>query len=156
MFIVKLSKLPSPRLASPAGCHTLKYLFRSCGIPGFESQSKMYVWLLVCDVIVRQYSAPFLLSYRTTDTYAQHGADLLHRLTMENCLSTFNGVRWSRDIFKKPTQVELRRRNVRAVNALNPGQTGFVNINLVDLTSVTLGSFQMRQGNCNKLKLNNL
>jgi hypothetical protein len=53
---------------------------------------------------------------------------------------------WSRDIFRKPTQVELRRGHVTLVNVLNPAQTGFFNINLVDLTSMTLGSFQPRQG----------
>ena len=123
-----------------------EYPFRSCNIPGFENQPEMYVWLLVCDVIIRQCSSPFLLSYPTIDTYAQHGADLLHRLTMENCLSSFVGIRWSRDIFKKPTQAELRRGHVRLIDALNPAMTGFFNINLVDLASVTLGSFQPRQG----------
>ena len=119
---------------------------RSCGIPGFENQPELYVWLSIVDVVVRTCSSPFLLNYRTTDTYAQHGADLLHRLTMENCLSHFSGVMWSRDIFKKPTQVELRRRHVTVVNALNPAQTGFSTSTLVDLTSMTLGSFQPRQG----------
>ena len=106
----------------------------------------MYVWLLVCDVIVRTCSAPFLLSYPTTDTYAQHGQDLLRRLTMENSLSHFSGITWSRDIYRRPTQAELRRGHVRQVDVLDPLQTGFFNINLVNLTSMTLGSFQPRQG----------
>ena len=123
-----------------------EFFFRSCGIPGFEDQPDIYVWLQVCDVVVRLCSRPFRLSYQTTDTYAQHGQDLLHRLVMENCLSHFSGITWSRvDIFKKPTQAELRRGLVRRVDALNPAETGFFNINLVDITSMTLGSFQPRQ-----------
>ena len=123
------------------------FIFRSCGIPGFEQQSEMYVWLQVCDVIVRTCSSPHRLSYQTTDTYAQHGQDLLHRLIMENCLSHFSGIAWSRnEIFKKPTRAELRRGHVRQVDPLNPAQTVFFNINLVDLTSMTIGSFQPRQG----------
>ena len=80
-------------------------------------------------------------------TYAEHGADLVHRLIMENCLSHFSGVTWSRpDIYKRPTQAELRRGRVQVVNALNPAETGFFNMNLIELTSMTLGSFQPRLG----------
>ena len=81
---------------------------------------------------------------------------------MENCLSHFSGIVWSRqDIFKKPTQAEIRAGLVQSVNALDPAQTGFININLVDLTSMTLGSFQPRQVNkyvtkLRKAEINNI
>ena len=126
---------------------TIYIFFRACDIPGFETQSELYVWLSVCDVVVRMCSTPVLLSYRTVDTYAQHGADLMHRLTMENCMSHFSSITWSRqDIYKRPTQVELRRGLVQAVNVFNPVETGFFDTNLIDLASITLGSFQPRQG----------
>ena len=136
------SNLPSKYVV----LESIKHTCRSCDIPGFENQPEMYVWLSICDVIIRVCSTPFLLSYPTIDTYAQHGTDLLHRLTMENCLSHYNGVTWSREIFKRPTQAELRRGHVRAVDALNPAQTGFFNTTMVEITSMTLGSFQPRQG----------
>ena len=100
----------------------------------------------MCDVIVRNCSLPFHLNYSTRDTYQQHAVDLLDRLEMDNCLSHYSGVIWSRDIFKKPTQNELRRGNVRVVDVFNPNQTGFFRINKIDLSSMTLGSFQTRQG----------
>ena len=107
----------------------------------------MYIWLVVCDVVIRRCSSPFLLSYPSNDSYAQHGQDLIHRLVMENCLSHFNGVSWSRAIFKKPTAAEIARGHVTAVNILNPNQTGFFDINMIDISSMTLGSFQPGQGN---------
>ena len=106
----------------------------------------MYAWLSVCDVIVRNCSLPFHLNYPTRDSYIQHGNDLLNRIEMENCLSHFSGVTWSRNIFKKPSQQELRQGNVRTVDVLDPNQTGFFKIDKIDLSSITLGSFQTRQG----------
>ena len=121
--------------------------FSACTIPGLEQQPELYVWVSVCDVIIRKCTSPYLLNYATRDNYMQHGQDLLSRIEMENCLSHFSGVSWSRrEIFKKPSLQEIQRGNVRVVNLLNPAQTGFFNIDRIDLSSMALGSFQTRQG----------
>ena len=119
------------------------FFFSACSIRGLEKQPELYIWLSVCDVIIRNCSLPYSLNYSTRDTYMQHGQDLLSRIEMENPLSHFSGISWSRrDIFKKPSQHELRLGHVRVVNVLNPAQTGFFNIGKIDLSSIGLGSFQ--------------
>ena len=116
-----------------------------CRIPGFESQPQLYVWLMVADSLSRNYSTPFHLSYATSafDTHWQHGDDLRNRIEMENCLSEFSQIIFSRDIFQKPRIRQLHPHGlVSQVDILNSNQTNFPQFAESDLTSVTLGSFQ--------------
>lgn len=130
--------------------------FAPCQIPGHENQPAIFVWLCVGDVLIRNYTAGFQHTYPTVDTYFQHGLDLRNRVEMENPLSEFSGITWSRDIFRRPTQIELRQGNVRHVDLMNSNQTGVVGINFNELTSLTLGSFQPKLANSYITKLRRL
>ena len=122
--------------------------FAPCRIQGYSNQPIIYIWLLVGDIIVRNYTAGFQHTYQTVDTYLQHGQDLRSRVEMENPLSEFSGITWNRpNIFKKPTQAELRVGNVQQVDLLNSNQTGMVGITFDELSSMTLGSFQPKLAN---------
>ena len=127
-----------------------------CGIPGHENQPVLFVWLCVGDIILRNQLPIFQLTYPTVDTYFLHGQDLRMRIEMENPLSEFSLITWSRDIFRKPTQVELRAGNVSHVDLMNINQTGMVGINNNELTSMILGSFQPKLANSYITKLRRL
>ena len=128
--------------------------FSACHIPGFENQPNIFIWLCVGDILIRNYTPNFHHTYATVDTYMQHGDDLRNRIVMENPLSEFSNVTWSRpNIFQKPTQADLRQGRIRRVNLMNPFETGVVGINPNELTSMTLGSFQPRLCNSYVTKL---
>ena len=128
--------------------------FAACQIPGHMNQPSIYVWLSVGDVIIRNFTAGFQHTYRTVDTFQQHGQDLRSRIVKENPLSDFSGITWRRpNIFKKPTVAELRAGNVTQVDILNSNQTGMVGITMDELTSMTLGSFQPKLANSYVSKL---
>ena len=116
--------------------------FSPCNIPGFENQPMIFIWLSVCDIIIRNYTAPFTQSYPTVDTYFQHWLDLRARITMENPLSDFSGILWSRNIFQRPTVQEVRNGTIQTVNLMDPNATGLVAVTRAELSSMTLGSFQ--------------
>ena len=65
---------------------------------------------------------------------------------LENPLSSFSGVQWSRqDIFSRPqglNPLTLNGQPILRVNLLNPQQTGFPQLLPEELSSVTLGSYQ--------------
>ena len=131
--------------------------FSPCNIPPFENQPVIFIWLCIGDIIIRNYTAGFRHTYPTVDTYRQHGQDIRSRIDKENPLSEFSGITWSRtNIFKKPTQQELRRRQVTRVDLINSNQTGIVSINPAELTSLTLGSFQPKMSNSYVSKLRKL
>ena len=83
-------------------------------INGFQSQPKIYIWLSVVDVVSKNFSAPFHLSYPLSqyDTYHSHGIDLRNRIEMENPLSEYNNVTFSRNIFRKPVRQEFSQEEV--------------------------------------------
>ena len=119
--------------------------FSPSKIPGFTNQPVIFIWLCVGDIIIRNYTASFIHCYPTVDTYNQHGQDLRARIDMENPLSEFSGISWSRrDLFQKPSAGELRNGTVQIVNLMDPNGTGIAAANLDELTSMTLGSFQPR------------
>ena len=130
--------------------------FASSRIPGHENQSVIYVWLCVGDVLIKNFTGGFRHVYPTVDTYPQHGQDLRNRIDMENPLSEFSGVTWSRDIFKKPTRQELQSGRVQRVDLMNNIQTGMAGIEFRELTSMTLGSFQPKLANSYVTKLRRL
>ena len=128
-------------------------------INGFESQPNLNVWLLVVDVISRNYSTPFHLSYPVSqyDDYYNHGTDLRNRLEMENCLSDFSNIAYRRDIFKKPLLREIQPRGIVALlDIFTANQTEFPQFTERDLASVTLGSFQNQQTHSYITKIRNV
>ena len=57
---------------------------------------------------------------------------------MENPLDPANNVIWDRDIFKRPTAIELNR-TVWSVNLMDRAQTGLPALTLEDLTGIAAG-----------------
>ena len=123
-------------------------LLSPCGIPNFDSQSKLMVWLQIGDSLLYHHGVPFSYRYRTVDTYQDHGHDIRQRITLENPLSSLSGVQWSRDdIFARPRGQNPQTNQgqaIRRVSLLNPQQTGMTQITSDELSSVTMGSFQYR------------
>ena len=119
-----------------------------CGIPNFESQSKLMVYLQIGDSLIYHHGVPYTYKYRTVDTYLDHGNDIRQRMVLENPLSSLSGVQWSRpDIFIRPrgqNPQTLQGLPVQLVHLLNPQQTGMAPVTPDELSSVTLGSFQYR------------
>ena len=60
------------------------------------------------------------------------------RTPLRNALDPANGLNWNRDIFKKPTQQEIRTGAVEVVNLLNPQETGLVELTLGEILSISL------------------
>jgi hypothetical protein len=119
----------------------------SCGIPNFESQSALAVWLAIGDSLLFHHGTPLTHKYPTVDTYLDHGNDIRARMTQENPLSEASGIAWSRqNIFRKPRLQEQTNQGqaVQRVFLLNPQQTGMTAVTQPELSSVTLGSFQQR------------
>ena len=119
----------------------------SCGIPGFESQSVLAIWLHIGDSLLYHHGTPMRHNYPTVDTYLDHGNDIRNRIGMENPLSEFSGIQWSRNnIFQRLTQREQTRQGgqIQHVFLLNTQQTGMTAITTQELSSITLGSFQSR------------
>ena len=63
---------------------------------------------------------------------------------MENPLSDFSGIVWSRNIFQRPSVQEVRNGTVQTVNLMDPNATGMVGVTRAELSSMTLGSFQAK------------
>ena len=119
----------------------------SCGIPNFESQSVLFVWLQIGDSLLYHHGTPLHHKYETVDTYLDHGLDIRNRMGMENALSEFSGITWSRpNIFQKPTRNEQTTQGqaIQRVFLLNPQQTGMGAVTRQEFSSITLGSFQPR------------
>ena len=123
-------------------------LLSPCGIPNFDSQSKLMVWLQIGDSLLYHHGVPYSYRYRTVDTYQDHGHDIRQRITLENPLSSLSGIQWSRDdIFTRPRGQNPHTNQgqpIRRVSLLNPQQTGMTQITPDELSSVTMGSFQYR------------
>ena len=119
----------------------------SCGILGFESQSILAVWLHIGDSLLHSFGTPLRHKYPTVDTYLDHGIDIRQGMTMENPLSEFSGIQWSRqDIFSRPRHNEQTTHGqpVQQVFLLNNQQTRMTPVTQQEFSSVTLGSFQTR------------
>ena len=120
----------------------------SCGIPNFESQSTLAVWLHIGDSLLFHHGVPYTYNYPTVDTYHDHGNDIRSRMEMENPLSEYSGIQWSRpNIFSQPRGANPQTINgqpIQFVDLLNPQQTGMASVTVDELSSVTLGSFQTR------------
>ena len=119
----------------------------SCEIPGFESHSILAVYIWIGDSLLHSFGTPLTLKYPTVDTYLDHGNDIRNRMTMENLLSEYSGIQWSRqDIFRRPRPNEQTTlgQQVQRVFLLNNQQTGMTQVTQQEFTSVTLGSFQTR------------
>ena len=87
-------------------------------------------------------------------TYGDHGRVQAYRLPfilqgfwawfkcsrthLENPLDPANNVIWDRDIFKRPTAIELNR-TVWSVNLMDRAQTGLPALTLEDLTGIAAG-----------------
>ena len=76
----------------------------------------------------------------------RHITHITRRIELENPLSSFSGIQWSRrDIFSRPQGVHpvtLNGQPIVRVNLLNPQQTGMAQLLPEELSSVTLGSYQ--------------
>ena len=119
-----------------------------CGIPNYDSQSILAVWLHIGDSLLFHHSTPYTYNYGTVDTYQEHGNDIRSRIELETPLSSLSGVQWSRnDIFRAPlgrNPLTRQGQPIVRVNLFNPQQTGMPAATLDELSSVTLGSFQSR------------
>ena len=117
-----------------------------CGIPNYESQTTLAVWLHIGDSLLYHHATPYTYKYRTVDSYQDHGNDMRSRIELETPLSSLSGVRWSRDdIFRAPLGRNPQTRQgqrIVPVNLFNPQETAMPQATLDELTSVTLGSFQ--------------
>lgn len=103
------------------------------------------IWLDVMAVI-RRLTQPYTLKYGLAPgvTYADHGRDLLSRLTKENVLCTTKGLVFNRrDIFANVTNPELRNGTVRLVNLLDQRQTECPILTVEQLMGITLGPFSV-------------
>ena len=120
----------------------------SCGIPNFESHSKLMVWLQIGDSLLYHHGVTYRYKYPTVDTYLDHGNDIRNRIILENPLSTLSGIQWSRDnIFSRPRGMNPQTNEgqpIHQVNLLNPYHTGIAQVTVDELSSITLGSFQYR------------
>ena len=65
---------------------------------------------------------------------------MLSRTPLRNALDPANGLIWTRDIFKQPTQLEIQTGAVEVVNLLNPEETGLVEMSIGEQNSIGLGS----------------
>ena len=123
-------------------------LLSPCGIPNFDSQSKLMVWLQIGDSLLYHHGVPYSYKYGTVDTYQDHGHDIRQRIALENPLSSLSGIQWSRDdIFSRPRGQNPHTNQgqpIRRVSLLNPQQTGMAPVTPDELSSVTMGSFQYR------------
>ena len=119
-----------------------------CGIPNYDSQSSLAVWLHIGDSLLFHHSTPYTYKYGTVDTYQQHGNDIRSRIELETPLSSHSGVQWSRDdIFRAPLGRNPMTRHgqpVVPVNLFDPQATGMPPVTLDEMSSVTLGSFQLK------------
>ena len=119
-----------------------------CGIPNYDSQSILAVWLHIGDSLLFHHATPYTYKYGTVDTYQEHGNDIRSRIELETPLSSLSGVQWSRnDIFRAPLGRNPLTRHgqpIVRVNLFNPQQTGMPAATMDELASVTLGSFQLR------------
>ena len=103
---------------------------------------------LTGDSLINNHATPYSYKYPTanTDTHQDHGSDIRRRIELENPLSSFSGVQWSRqDIFSRPQGANPVAQNgqpILRVNLLNPQQTGFPQVLPEELSSITLGSYQ--------------
>ena len=119
-----------------------------CGIPNYESQTTLMVWLQIGDSLLNHHATPYSYKYGTVDTYLDHANDMKRRMELENPLSAFSGVTWSRnDIFSRPLGLHPRTLNgqpITRVNLFDQQQTGLPPVTPDELSSVTLGSYQQR------------
>ena len=119
----------------------------SCGIPGYESQTVLAVWLQIGDSLLYHYGTPLTLKYPTADTYLDHGNDMRFRMEKENPMSEFSRIIWSRnDIYKKPARNEqtIGGQPIQQVFLMNQQQTGMSTVTQREFSSITLGSFQTK------------
>ena len=125
-----------------------KQYLNPCGLPNFESQSILALWLHIGDSSLYHYATPYTYKYGTVDTYQDHGNDIRSRIELETPLSSLSGVQWSRnDIFRAPLGRNPLTRNgqpIVRVDLFDPQQTGMPAATMDELASVTLGSFQLR------------
>jgi hypothetical protein len=118
----------------------------SSGIPNFESQSTLAVWLQIGDALLFHHGTPHTHKYATVDTYMDHGIDMRMRIEKENPLSEHSGIQWSRqNIFRRPRANEqVNGQPVNHVHLLDQNQTGMTAVTVQEFSSVPLGSFQTR------------
>ena len=119
-----------------------------CGLPNYDSQSTLAVWLHIGDSLLYHHATPYTYKYRTVDTYQDHGHDIRSRIELETPLSSLSDVQWSQnDIFRVPLGLNPLTRQglpIVRVNLFDPQQTAMSPATLDELSSVTLGSFQHR------------
>ena len=82
---------------------------------------------------------PYLYKYPIPPnmSYNDVGRLTLQRLEKQNPLCTLNGLQFRRQIFDRPTAVELRRGVVRRVNLLDPQQTFLPQFDVPHLNNIT-------------------
>ena len=100
-------------------------LTQASGSPPTPDLPTVSVWLDVMAVLRRD-AKPYRLSYPLVPgvSYADHGRDLLARLTKENVLCSTKGLQFVRqDIFANVTNRELQNGTVRMANLLDLTQT---------------------------------
>jgi len=121
--------------------------------------SKIFVILMVCAAVEKEYGVPFQLKFELPPgiSYQDHGRNLIRRCEILNWLDKFrtggpgNGFNLNRPFpFSRPTPLQLaqgqlgRFGGVRNVNGMRPAQTGFPRLTLGDLTEIAGGSYGPR------------
>ena len=92
--------------------------------------------------VLRRMAKPYRLKYELAPgvTYADHGRDLLARLTKENVLCSTKGLVFNRpNIFARVTPRELANGTVTMVNILDLTQTNAPVLATAELGGITLG-----------------
>ena len=116
-------------------------LTRASGSPPTPDLPTIHVVQEVMAVL-RRNAKPYRLKYGLAPgvTYADHGRDLLARLTKENALCSTKGLVYNRqNIFAHVTPRELANGTVRRVNILNLAETNLPVMAPEELSGITLG-----------------
>ena len=116
-------------------------LTEASGTPPTPDLPKIAIWLDVMAVI-RRLRKPYRLRYGLAPgvTYADHGRDLLYRLTKENALCSTKGLGYARqNPFALVTNRELQNGTVKIGNLLDPDFTELPMLTREELMGITLG-----------------
>ena len=116
-------------------------LTAASGSPPTPDLPSIAVWLDVMAVFRRD-ATPYRMQYPLAPgvTYADHGRDLLARITRENQLCTTKGLVYDRpDLFANVTNRELATGSVRMINLMNIAETELPQLTPEELGGITLG-----------------
>ena len=116
-------------------------LTRASGVQPTPDQPEISIWLDVMCVLWRL-CTPYSLQYGLVPgvSYADHGRDLLMRLTKENSLCGTKGLVFNRpNMFALVTNREILNGSVTMANLMDPRQTELPGLTPEELMGITLG-----------------